>query len=114
MVAAGALLLLGTSAAQAFGEEAAYIPTTVMTLEGVAGLLGAVVAPQRALAVAGSAGVALGVLRALIGLLSLAPLFVVFGGVALMLLVPAASLAVLRERFTAARSAVAAGWADWA
>jgi hypothetical protein len=65
------------------------------------------------LVLAGATGIALASLRALVLLIQEAPLFIAFGLVAMLLLVGAAALAVLRQRFADARIAMTRSWRDW-
>ncbi|MBI3969695.1 MAG: hypothetical protein HY332_00280 [Chloroflexi bacterium] len=113
LVAAGAALLLGTSAYQSFAERGAYaLYAAVVVLEGVAAVLGGIALRQRVLVVFGAGAVAVGALRALLLLLQQIPLYAVFGVVALLLLAGAAILAMFRDRFGGTRRVIGS-WSDW-
>jgi hypothetical protein len=107
--AAGAALLLGTTAAQAFaGTGWAY--TAWLVAEAVAAVLVGIVTRSRTLVVAGAAAVGVGGLRALFVLVQQGLLFVAFGAAAIFLLSLGAALAGLRDRV---RGPLGTAWREW-
>jgi len=114
LVAAGAAVLLAPEAFQAAQADALAGPHLVLLLVGgVAALLAGIGVRSRVLVVAGSIAVVLAALRALFMALETVQPYLLFGALALLLLVGAAVLAGLRERVGGARSALATSWADW-
>jgi hypothetical protein len=115
LIGLGAAAVLGTTAIQTFDPTLSFsLYTGVLLCESIAALLFGIALRSRALVLAGSAGVALASLRALVILIQEVPLFIVFGIVAMLLLTGAAALAVLRARFADARVAMTRTWRDWA
>jgi hypothetical protein len=114
LVAVGAAVLLGPEAFQAAQPDALAGPHLVRLLVGgVAALLVGIGVRSRVLVVAGSIAVVLAALRALFMVLETVQPYLLFGAIALLLLVGAAVLAGLRERVGGARSALATSWSDW-
>jgi peptidoglycan/LPS O-acetylase OafA/YrhL len=114
LVGLGAAVLLGPEAVQAAQPDALAGPHLVRLLVGgVAALLVGIGVRSRVLVVAGSIAVVLAALRALFLVLETVQPYLLFGAIALLLLVGAAVLAGLRERVGGARSALATSWADW-
>jgi hypothetical protein len=107
--AAGAALLLGTTAAQAFAD-AGWGYTAALVAEAVAAVLVGIAARSRALVVAGAAAVGVGGLRALFVLAQQGLLFVAFGAAAIFLLGLGAALAALRDRV---RGPLGTAWREW-
>ena len=85
----------------------------VLLMESVAAIVAGIAFRSRVLVLGGSAGAALGALRALLIVSHLLPLYVVFGSVALVLLAISAILAAMREQVTAFRSEVSHAWGAW-
>ena len=112
-IAGGAAALMGASAYQSVTEEAAASYTTIWVVEAVASLLIGIWSRSRTLVLAGGAGLALGALRALFLILQSVQVYVVFGVIALFLLVAAGVLAATRDRLSTARSAVTRSWDEW-
>ena len=114
LVALGAAVLLAPEAFQAAQSDLLAGPHLVLLLVGgVAALLVGIGVRSRVLVVAGSIAVVLAALRALFMVLETVQPYLLFGAIALVLLVGAAVLAGLRERVGGARSALATSWADW-
>jgi len=113
-VVAGAVALMGASAYQSVTENAAATYTTVWVIEAVAALLVGIGARSRTLVLVGGAGLALGALRALFLILESVQVYVVFGVIAIVLLVGAGVLAATRDRLAGAREAVSRSWNEWA
>jgi hypothetical protein len=111
-VAAGGTILAGASAYMSFADDHAFY-TVVLVLEALAGLGLGIGARSRTLVLVGAAALALGALRALFLILESVQVYVVFGAIAMLLLVGAGVLAAVRDRLSAARSAVAQSWASW-
>ncbi|MDR0359230.1 MAG: hypothetical protein LBJ87_07185, partial [bacterium] len=111
--AAGCAALLGLTGAQSLERSAAWIYTVVWVLEAVALLLVGIWLRSRVLVIAGSTGIGLAALRALVLVAQTVPLFAVFGGVALVLLAGGATLALLRDRMGRARTDLTRRWAGW-
>jgi hypothetical protein len=106
---AGAVLLLGTTAVQAFGD-AGWAYTAWLVAEAVTAVLVGIVARSRALVVAGAAAVGVGGLRALFVLVQQGLLFAAFGAAAIFLLGLGAALAALRDRV---RGPLGTAWREW-
>jgi hypothetical protein len=114
MIGIGAAALLGVTAFQTIDSTlSTSLYTGILLLEAIAALLVGIATRSRALVLAGAAGAALASLRALVMLIQEAPLFIVFGLVAIVLLGGAAALAVLRSRLGNARVAMTRSWNDW-
>jgi hypothetical protein len=109
----GALALMGASAFQSIAERAAATYTTVLVVEAVVLLLAGIATRSRTLVLAGGAGLAFGALRAIFLILESVQVYVVFGVIAILLLVTAGVLAAIRDRLAIARSAVARSWEEW-
>ena len=110
----GLALLVGITAIQMLDEDqVAGNYVVVILLESVAAIVAGIAFRSRVLVLGGSAGAALGALRALLIASHLLPLYVVFGGVALVLLAISAVLAGMRERVTSFRSEVSHAWGAW-
>lgn len=107
--AAGAAVLAGTTAWQAFADVG-WGYTAWLVLEAIAMVLAGIGMRSRALVVAGAVAVGLGGVRALFVLVEQGLLFAAFGAAALFLLALGAALAGLRDRF---RGPVGAAWRDW-
>lgn len=112
-IVAGALALMGASAIQSITESAAAAYTTLLVVEAVVALLVGIGTRSRTLVLAGGAGLAFGALRALFLILQSVQVYVVFGVIAILLLVIAGVLAATRDRVAIARSAVARSWEEW-
>jgi hypothetical protein len=112
-IVVGALGLMGASAFQSVTEDAAASYTTLWVVEAVVAMLVGIGARSRTLVLAGSAGLAFGALRALFLILESVQVYVVFGAIALLLLIAAGVLAATRERLAAARTSVTRSWGDW-
>src|SRR5579859_726217 len=112
-IIAGALVLMGASALQSVTEDAAGSYTTLWVIEAVAALMIGIGARSRTLVLAGGAGLALGALRALFLILQEVQVYVVFGVIAILLLVGAGVLAATRDRLAGARAAARQSWDDW-
>ena len=109
VTAAGATLLLATTAVQAFGD-AGWAYTAWLVAEAVMAVLVGIATRSRALVVAGAAAVGVGGLRALFVLVQQGLLFAAFGAAAIFLLGLGAALAALRDRV---RGPLGAAWRDW-
>src|SRR4030088_3042292 len=110
----GLALVLGITAIQMLDEDlVAGNYVVVLVMESVAAIVAGIAFRSRVLVLGGSAGAALGALRALLIVSHLLPLYVVFGGVALLLLAISAILAGMRERVTSFRSEVSHAWGAW-
>jgi hypothetical protein len=109
ITAAGAVLLGGTTAVQAFNDSG-WGYTAWLLVEAVAMVLTGIGMRSRALVVAGAAAVGLGGLRALFVLVEQGLVFAAFGAAALFLLGLGAVLAGLRDRF---RGQLSATWREW-
>jgi hypothetical protein len=110
----GLALLLGITTIQMLDEDRlAGNYVVVMLMESVAAIVAGIAFRSRVLVLGGSAGAALGALRALLIVSHLLPLYVVFGGVALLLLAISAVLAAMREQVTAVRSDMSHAWGAW-
>jgi len=107
--AAGAVLLMGTTTAQAFGD-AGWAYTAWLVAEAVTAVLVGIAARSRVLVVAGAAAVGASGLRALFVLVQQGLLFVAFGAAAIFLLGLGATLAALRDRV---RGPLGTAWRDW-
>ena len=112
-VVVGAIALMGASAYQSVTEDATATYTTVWVIEAVVAMLVGIGTRSRTLVLAGGAGLALGALRALFLILETVQVYVVFGAIAIVLLVGAGVLAATRDRLAGARSAVSRSWDDW-
>jgi hypothetical protein len=112
-IVAGAAVLMGATAFQSVTEDAAATYTTLWVIEAVAALLVGIGARSRTLVLAGGAGLGLGALRALFLILESVQVYVVFGVIALLLLVAAGVLAATRDRLAAARASVTRSWDEW-
>jgi len=112
-VAVGAAALMGVSALQSVTEFAAGTYTSLWVVEAVAALLAGIGARSRTLVLAGGAGLALGALRAIFLILESVQVYVVFGVIAILLLIAAGVLAAARDRLAGARTAVAHSWSEW-
>ena len=106
---AGAALLLGTTAAQAFAD-AGWGYTAWLVAEAIVAVLAGIATRSRALVVAGAAAVGVGGLRALFVLVQQGLLFAAFGAAALFLLGLGAVLAALRDRV---RGPLGTAWREW-
>jgi hypothetical protein len=107
--AAGAALLLGTTAVQAFGD-ASWAYTAWLVAEAVIAVLAGIAARSRTLVVAGAAAAGVGGLRALFVLVQQGLLFAAFGAAAIFLLGLGAALAALRDRV---RGPLGTAWREW-
>jgi len=107
--AAGAALLLGTTAAQAFADEG-WAYTAWLVAEAVAAVLAGIATRSRALVVAGATAAGVGGVRALFVLVQQGLLFAAFGAAALFLLGLGAALAAFRDRV---RAPLGAAWREW-
>ena len=105
----GAVLLLGTTAAQAFAD-AGWAYTAWLVAEAVAAVVLGIGTRSRALVVAGAAAVGVGGLRALFVLVEQGLLFAAFGAAAVFLLSLGAALAALRDRV---RGPLGTAWREW-
>jgi hypothetical protein len=112
-IAVGALGLMGASAIQSVTEDAAANYTILWVVEAVVLILVGIGVRSRTLVVAGGAGLAFGALRALFLILQSVQVYVVFGAVAILLLIAAGVLAAARDRLAAARVSVTRSWDDW-
>ena len=114
VVGLGLALLLGITAIQMLDEDRiAGNYVVVLLMESVTAIVAGIAFRSRILVLGGSAGAALGALRALLIVSHLLPLYVVFGSVALVLLAISAILAAMREQVTAFRSEVSHAWGAW-
>jgi hypothetical protein len=107
--AAGAALLLGVTAAQAFADQG-WAHTAWLVAEAVAAVLLGIATRSRALVVAGAAAAGVGGVRALFVLVQQGLLFAAFGAAALFLLGLGAALAALRDRLG---GPLGAAWREW-
>jgi hypothetical protein len=112
-ISVGALGLLGVSAVQSVTVNAASNYTILWVVEAVVLILVGIGVRSRTLVVAGGAGLAFGALRALFIILQSVQVYVVFGAVAILLLVAAGVLAAARDRLAAARVSATRSWDDW-
>jgi hypothetical protein len=112
-IIAGSLALMGASALQSIAEKAAAAYTTLLVVEAVLALLVGIATRSRTLVLAGGVGLAFGALRALFLILQSVQIYIVFGVIAILLLVAAGVLAAARDRLTIARSTVARSWDEW-
>lgn len=112
-IVAGALGLMGACAYQSVTEDAAATYTTLWVVEAVVAMLVGIGARSRTLVLVGGAGLAFGALRALFLILQSVQVYVVFGIIALLLLIAAGVLAATRDRLSAARASVTRSWDDW-
>ncbi|HYM65809.1 MAG TPA: hypothetical protein VEW68_00820, partial [Patescibacteria group bacterium] len=112
-VVVGSVALMGASAYQSVTEDATATYTTLWVVEAVVALLVGIWARSRTLVLAGGAGLALGALRALFLILETVQVYVVFGVIAIVLLVGAGVLAATRDRLGGARAAVSRSWHEW-
>jgi hypothetical protein len=110
---AGLAMILGTSALQALAETVPWSYTGLLVAEAAGAVLAGVGMRNRTLVLGGSAAVALASLRALVLLQQRYPLYVVFGAVALLLLVVAGVLSIVRDSLPAARTSLTRNWHDW-
>ncbi len=111
-VAAGGTILAGASAYLSFTDDHSFY-TVVLVLEALAALGLGIGTRSRTLVLVGAAALAVGALRALFLILESVQVYIVFGVIAMLLLVGAGVLAAIRDRLSAARSAVAQSWASW-
>ncbi|HEV1998434.1 MAG TPA: hypothetical protein VGR61_09940 [Candidatus Dormibacteraeota bacterium] len=111
--ACGLALLLGTTAVQSVSEAVPWMYTGVLVAEAGAAVVVGVGIRNRTLVIGGGAAVALASLRALVLIEQTYPLYIVFGGVALVLLVVAGALSMMRDRFTSARGSLGRTWHEW-
>jgi hypothetical protein len=111
-IAAGASALLLTSAWQSIADDSASY-TILWVIEAVAAMLAGIGARSRTLVLVGAVGLMAGALRAIFLILESVQVYVVFGAIAMLLLVAAGVLAATRERLAGARSAVADSWETW-
>jgi hypothetical protein len=112
-IVAGAVALMGVSVFQSITDNAAAAYITLLVVETVVALLVGIGMRSRTLVLAGSGGLAVGALRALFLILASVQVYVVFGVIAILLLVIAGVLAATRDRMATARSAVARSWEEW-
>jgi hypothetical protein len=112
-VIAGAVTLMGATAFQSVTEAAAASYTTLWVIEAVAALMIGIGARSRTLVLVGGAALGLGALRALFLILQQVQVYVVFGVIAILLLVGSGVLAATRDRLATARSAVRHSWDEW-
>ncbi len=82
-------------------------------IQAVAALMVGIGARSRTLVLTGGGGLAVGALRALFLILQVVQVYVVFGVVAILLLVGAGVLAATRDRLAGARSVVLHSWDEW-
>ena len=111
--AVGCAALLGLTGAQSLERSVAWIYTVAWVLEAVGLLLAGIWLRSRVLVIAGTAGIGLVALRALVLVAQTVPLFAVFGAVALVLLAGGATLALLRDRMGRARTDLTRRWTEW-
>jgi hypothetical protein len=114
VLSGGVALLLGVTALQTFDSDqvaAGYVG--VLVVESVAGAVAGLTLRSRVLVVGGGAGAAFGALRALLIVSHLVPLYLVFGGVALILLAGSALLAVTRQGSGTLRADLGKAWQGW-
>jgi hypothetical protein len=109
LTAAGAALLLGTTAVQAFGDTG-WAYTAWLVAEAVLAVLVGIAARSRALVVVGAAAAGVSGLRALFVLVQQGLLFAAFGAAAIFLLGLGAALAALRDRV---RGPLGTAWRNW-
>lgn len=112
-IVAGSLALMGASGFQSVTDRAAATYTTLLVVEAVVLLLVGIATRSRTLVLAGGAGLAFGALRAIFLILESVQVYVVFGVIAILLLVTAGVLAAIRDHLAIARSAVARSWEEW-
>ena len=110
----GLALLLGVTAYQTLDDDgvaATYV--AVIVLESALATIVGLGFRSRVLVLGGAAGAAFGALRALLIVSHLLPLYLVFGGVALVLLVVSGLMAALRDRISSIRTDAALAWRSW-
>jgi hypothetical protein len=112
-IVGGAVALMGASAFQSVSESAAATYTTLLVVEAVVLLLIGIATRSRTLVLAAGAGLAFGALRAIFLILESVQVYVVFGVIAILLLVTAGVLAAMRDRLAIARTVVARSWEEW-
>jgi hypothetical protein len=113
-VGAGLALLMVTTLLQTGGRGADPVIYIALLLgESVAAIAIGISLRSRVFVVAGGIGAALAALRALFQVIQAVPLFVVFGGVALLVLVVAAVLALARESLRGMGSGARGAWSGW-
>jgi hypothetical protein len=116
LVVAGTLVALGPELVQAmqFDAEADVLPHVLgLLIGGVLAIVVAVPARSRTLVLCGSVAVALSALRALLLVLASVEPYIVFGVLALTLLIAAALLAALRERLGPPLRSGGMPWRQW-
>ena len=115
--AAGCLVLFGTSAYQSAdfgtGNDARSGHSAWLAVEGAAGLVASVGLRSRTLAVASALALGWAALMAVSLLAQVVPLSVIFGGIALVLIVVATGLALVRGRFGDAAATARSSWSSW-
>lgn len=112
-IIAGALGVVGVSAVQSVTDASPAFYTILWVVEAVLMLLVGIGLRSRTLVVVGAAALALGALRALAIILESVQVYVVFGVIAILLLVGAGVLAATRDRLSTARLAIRESWQDW-
>ncbi|MFN2465099.1 MAG: hypothetical protein ABR598_02400 [Candidatus Dormibacteria bacterium] len=112
-IAAGLALVLGTTLLQSLNDPVPWLFTVLALAQSTSALITGVGLRSRALVIGGAVGVAVASLRALVLLQQQFPLWMVFGLVALLLLVVAGALAMVRDQLISARSSLGRSWQEW-
>lgn len=116
ITAAGALLLFGTTALQAWGSSPADVDsqhTGWLAIEGAVGLAAAVYARSRALAICAGAALAAAALLSALLLARATSLSFTFGAVAVALILLATLLALFRGRLAGEAEVARGAWDQW-
>ncbi len=113
-MAAGAVLLFGTTWLQALGDlRTDSLYTALLVAEGAVATGVGISLRDRVIVVAGATAVALAALRAFFQVLQEVPLSLIFGAIALVILAVAAALALARDQLREAGGSAGELWRDW-
>jgi hypothetical protein len=113
-MAAGAVLLFGTTWLQALGDlRTDSLYTALLVAEGAVATGVGISLRDRVIVVAGATAVALAALRAFFQVLQEVPLSLIFGAIALLILAVAAALALARDQLREAGGSAGDLWREW-